>query len=1043
MSPTAEQVRDMVLSQAGFLKSDGSHRDGLVDAHEAGTQVDTHLRYGNLFREMEPDTVSTDLIYESPGASQSPGTPCIYLKVLRDPSPSMVAELRSRVWNHGRIPTLWIVSPQGVRIYNAFARPDDQDKDNLSRHLLGQLRVIGNELEQMEGLHRRNFDDGSFWNSGDGRRIDPRQRVDQALLQDLQSTEELLRYHGLSSTVAHALLGRTIFVKYLEDRGILKPAHFQQHGDADEFKELLGNVSSTRSFFTWLRQTFNGDLFPQTESELRSVESLHLDILQRFLSGHSMDHYPDTQFGLWPYSFKIVPIELISSIYEMFAHGEDSERAETQSVHYTRLCLVELMLSLAMTGMEDTVRVLDPACGSGVFMVEAFRRLAWARARRLRKTLTREELHEMLRTQVFGIDVDRDAVYVAAFSLYLALLELDPDPQPPDALKFPPLMEDNEDGYARSLYVQDFFNTEHEFNRAPPFKEKEFDLIVSNPPWTAWNARTAPRDPDFPNEGIQWGLEYIRRYKVPYRKPDQAFLQRASDFSTSESRIAMVIGSRFFHQISGPGKRWRDEFFRRNSVKTIVDLSDLVNEKLLFGLKSSTRLPASVVVFSPGQSGQQQGSVQYIAPKWYPGVRSRDELLVTSADIQYIPERLVEDSRFRWKTAFRGSPRDIRLLYKLEDLKSLDQILDEIGIKTGVSRGQGITLGKSEKRDAARFQGLPFLAGDSPRQRFSLDVRALPLFSEDEVAKKSNQLIFDLPALVVSRSLENYRPCVSLIEPFGDTNKLVITHSHYGISIPRQRRWLAHRLNALLNSSFPLYWAFMTGLELGLGWKLIEINDWRAMPMPSEIVEPNHTPWNEVIELEQHLREGSHSALAGESRAVEEDLDRGIYSLYGFSEQETILIQDTLRHAIDPYLKRSKEFNMPRPSADQLQLYARRVCSQLNGMLRHVDQELTATVCIFPSHTPLRACHFRMRQLVGEASTDEVHFDGIEDILSRMATHLQTEVADNLFAQRDLRVYDAEGFWIIKTAEARLWSQAAALNDADLIVQEHLEAVSL
>lgn len=1043
MSATAEQVREMVLSKAGFLKRDGSRRDGLVDVLEAETQVDTQLRYGGLFREMAIGPTSSDLIYESPSSGQSPGTPCMYLKVLSDPSPHSVAELRSRVWNHGRIPTLWIVSDQGVRIYDAFARPDGRDSDDWSHHLLGQLRVIGNELEDMEGFHRRNFDDGSFWHSGSGKRIDTAQRVDQALLRDLQQTEKLLRDYELPSTVAHALLGRTVFVKYLEDRGILLPEHLLAHGQAREFKELLGDVSGTRSFFNWLRQTFNGDLFPQTDLELHSVNTQHLDILQRFLSGHAMDHYPDTQSGLWPYSFKIVPIELISSIYEMFAHGEDSERAETQSVHYTRLCLVELMLSLAMTGMEDTVRVLDPACGSGVFLVEAFRRLAWARAKRFRRPLTREELHEMLRTQVFGIDIDRDAVYVAAFSLYLALLELDPDPKPPDALKFPPLMEDNEDGHPRSLYVQDFFNTEHGFNEAPPFKDEGFDLIVSNPPWTALNTSTAPRDPDFPDEGIQWGLQYIRRYKVPYGKPDQAFLHRASDFSTSESCIAMVIGSRFFHQISVPGKRWRDEFFQNNSVKTIVDLSDLVSEKLLFGLKSSTRLPASVVVFSPGQSDQRQGSVQYIAPKWYPGVRSRDELLVTSADIQYIPKGLVEDERFRWKTAFRGSPRDIRLLYKLEDLKSLDVVLDEIGIETGISRGQGITLGKGEKRDASRFHGLPFLAGNSPRQRFSLDVQALPPFSEDEVAKRSNQLIFDLPALVVSRSLENYRPCVSLIEPIGHSNRLVITHSHYGISFPRRWQWLAHRLNALLNSSFPLYWAFMTGLELGLGWKLIEINDWRGMPMPSDILEPDSAPWNEVIDLERLLREGSDSFLALDSRPAEEDLDRGIYSLYGFSDQETVLIQDTLRHTIDPYLKRSKVFNMPVPSVDQLRLYAMRVCSQLNGMLRHIDQELAATLCIFPDDTPLRACHFRAGRLVGEASTDEVHVSGIEDVLGRMATHLQTEVADNLYVQRDLRVYDTDGFWIIKPAEARLWSQAAALNDADLIVQEHLEAIGL
>ena len=1043
MSPTAEQVQHMVLSKAGFLKGDGSRRDGLVDVHEAETKVDTQLRYGGLFREMAIESTSSDLIYETPSSGQSPGTPCIYLKVLRDASPNSVAELRSRVWNHGRIPTLWIISDQGVRIYDAFARPDDRDSDDWSRHLLGQLRVIGNELEDIEGFHRRNFDDGSFWHSGNGRGIDTAQRVDQALLRDLQRTEKLLRDHDLPSTVAHALLGRTVFVKYLEDRGILLPHHLLPHGQAREFKELLSNEEGTRSFFAWLRQTFNGDLFPQTELELQSVTTRHLDILQRFLSGHVMDQYPDTQIALWPYSFKIIPIELISSIYEMFAHGEDSERAETHSVHYTRLCLVELMLSLTMVGMEDSARVLDPACGSGVFLVEAFRRLAWTKARRLRRPLTREELQDMLRTQVFGIDIDKDAIYVAAFSLYLALLELDPDPRPPDALAFPPLMGDSTDGHARNLYVQDFFNTEHEFNEAPPFKDKGFDLIVSNPPWTAWNAKTAPRDPDFPNQGVQWGLEYIRRYKIPYGKPDQAFLQRARDFSNSESCIAMVIGSRFLHQVSGPGKRWRDEFFVRNSVKTIVDLSDLVTEKLLFGLQSSTRLPASMVIFSPEQSTQPPGDVQYIAPKWYPGVRRRDELRVASADVQYIPAALVGDARFRWKTAFRGSPRDIRLLYNLDDLKSLDVVLDEVGIETGVSRGQGLTLGGGEKRDASRFRGLPFLAGNSPRQRFSLDVRTLPHFAEDEVAKRSNQLVFDLPALVVSRSLKNYRPCVSLIEPVGSTSQLVITHSHYCISFPGQLQWLAHRLNALLNSSFPLYWAFMTGLELGLGRKLIEINDWRRLPIPSEILEPHSTPWIEVVALERHLRERGPSVSAEDGEGVEEELDRRIHSLYGFSEQESILIQDTLRHAIDPYLKRSKEFNMARPSVEQLRLYARRVCSQLNGMLRHLEQEMTATLCLPPSEAPLRACYFRMRQPVGETSVAEVRLDDIEDIFTSMADNLQREVANNLYVQRDLRVYDTDGFWIIKAAEARLWSQAAALNDADLIVQEHLEAIDL
>ena len=90
MSPTAEQVRDMVLSKAGFLKRDGSRRDGLIDVREAETQVDTQLRYGGLFREMAIESTSSDLVYETPSSGQSPGTPCIYLKVLSDPSPHSV-----------------------------------------------------------------------------------------------------------------------------------------------------------------------------------------------------------------------------------------------------------------------------------------------------------------------------------------------------------------------------------------------------------------------------------------------------------------------------------------------------------------------------------------------------------------------------------------------------------------------------------------------------------------------------------------------------------------------------------------------------------------------------------------------------------------------------------------------------------------------------------------------------------------------------------------------------------------------------------------
>ena len=827
-----------------------------------------------------------------------------------------------------------------------------------------------------------------------------------------------------------------MFVKYLEDRGVLRSEHFRPYHDARGFTELLSEESSTHAFFAWLHTTFNGDLFPRSHAEWHSIEQRHLDIVQRFLSGHVMRNYPTTQPRLWPYSFNIIPIELISSIYEMFAHAGDPSTAEAQSVHYTRFGLVELILSLTMRDLHDSARVLDPACGSGVFLVEAFRRLVWSKARRLGRQLTRQELHGVLRSQIFGMDVDKDAVYVAAFSLYLALLEMDPDLRVPDALKLPHLMGDASNGSSRNLYVQDFLNVEHEFNLTSPFRDKGFDLIVSNPPWTAWNARTAPVDPDFPEDGIQWGLRYVREHKISYRKPDQAFMWRARDFAGAGSRIAMVVGSRVLHQVSTTGKRWRDQFFETNTVHTVIDMSDLVNERLLFGSESSTRLPASIVVYSPTPPGAT-AEIQYVAPKLYPGIRSRDEILLTSADVQVLPQSLVREGPFKWKAVFRGTPRDIRLLYELNKLDTLEVILDKIGSETGMHRGRGITLGKGDQRDASSFLGHPFLAGNRPNTRFSLDVEDLPRFSEATVAKKSNQLILSLPSLVLARSLVNHRPSVALAKPVEDLKTLVIAQSYYGISFPQGAAWLANRINAILNSEFALYWTFMTGSEFGVGRKLIEVHDWLGVPMPVDILTPDAQSWEEALEHERTLRE--HFRWFTVDHAAQRALDRAVYSLYGLSEQDVVLVRDTVQHTIDPYLAGRPTATIRRPSPRLLNDYARRICSQLNGILEYADQKLAATICSFPDETQLCACRFTLCSLQEEARIEEVHFEGIEPIIANMSDALRASVADNLYVQRDLRIYDEEGFWIIKPSEDRLWTEAAALNDADLVVGEHLE----
>ena len=86
-------------------------------------------------------------------------------------------------------------------------------------------------------------------------------------------------------------------------------------------------------------------------------------------------------FDFWQYDFEVIPIELISSIYERFIYADNQATAKARGTHYTPVNLVDLVFSqvfddhLFAKKLPSDAKILDLACGSGVFLVDAFRRL--------------------------------------------------------------------------------------------------------------------------------------------------------------------------------------------------------------------------------------------------------------------------------------------------------------------------------------------------------------------------------------------------------------------------------------------------------------------------------------------------------------------------------------------------------------------------------------------------------------------------------------------------------------------------------------------
>ena len=127
---------------------------------------------------------------------------------------------------------------------------------------------------------------------------------------------------------------------------------------------------------------------------------------------------------------------------------------------------------------EYTCKVLDPACGSGIFLVETLRKII-ERYISLNPEIKEdsEEFKEALRQlaidNIFGIDKNLSAIQVAIFSIQLTLLDYQ-KPSSIETFKFPRLLNIN-------FFEADFFNTHHKYNKI--LKEQNLNFIIGNPPW--------------------------------------------------------------------------------------------------------------------------------------------------------------------------------------------------------------------------------------------------------------------------------------------------------------------------------------------------------------------------------------------------------------------------------------------------------------------------------------------------------------------------------------------------------------------------------
>ncbi|MBY0300137.1 MULTISPECIES: HsdM family class I SAM-dependent methyltransferase [Sphingomonas] len=586
------------------------------------------------------------------------------------------AVLHKRLWSWGGVPLLYRKTPGKVELFRCASKADFDQSTEVPKYKAYDTFSIAADISSAETSTAAWWDlgrlrNGTLWD-------DP--SICEHLLSDTASAHRHLvdNIFGLykkirtdsllSEGLQRRLLILSLLIAYLDERNALETDYFAQfHPGAKTFADVMRAGPPLVNLLAALEKRFNGHVF-ELDADLRAelAETTQLGAFADLVEGCQDAHGQGSFWRL--YSFRDLPVELISNIYQLFVEDKESSI-------YTPPALVRLMLDEALSWeridrlIERDEVILDPACGSAVYLVEAYKRLVlhW----RMRNDWERPKTADLkaLLTRVHGVDLEPGAIKLAAFSLCLALCEaLEPEHIRKSVQLFPELESE-------TLHAKCFFEA-----RELGLITKRVGVIVGNPPFKSKlstpGASQAAAD-----------FKQALGGKLPDDQLAYLFLVCAKDLLADGGVISMIQPAGFLYNLNPERLRWH--IFQSWDVREILDF---VSVRGLFS-KGDADTKIVVVVAIAGEPDPARKVLHAIFR------RSGKADAEQSFDIDYYDMHWISRStnladHRMWRSGLLGNQRCTDLVQRLAKMRTLGAFAKAKGWEFG----QGFMRGNRAHR---------------------------------------------------------------------------------------------------------------------------------------------------------------------------------------------------------------------------------------------------------------------------------------------------------------------------------------------------------